>query len=376
MKKILISILIIFVISCSTLYAVDVGETDIHGFISQGYIKSTENNFFADTKDGTFQFNEMGINFATWATPKLSLGIQFFASDIGDIGNDEITIDWAYADYRFKPFLGVRAGKIKTPIGLYNETRDIDSLRTCIFLPSSFYLETARETMVAIKGLGVYGELPFYFSYQFLIGTQEIEMDSGLGIMLQQFVPFFVEIKSFEVDSKHAGALLFERSNLKLQISYDYTHISSFADVTIGADVTESESNINVLMMQFASEYTFNDLVLSFEYGQHRNEKDTVIYKEVGYVGGSNRFTDWLELGFYYSWLFTRKDNKSGKGYDLDYGAWLKDTCVSARFDLNMNWTAKLEGHYFDGIAALLDYHNPEYERFWYMFAMKLSYLF
>ena len=121
---------------CTSLYAGEVGEIDIHGFISQGYLKSSENNFLAESKDGTFQFNEMGINFATWMTSDLSLGVQFFASDIGDFGNDEITIDWAYADYRFKPYLGIRAGKIKLPSYLYNETRDIPthSFRL-LFLP-------------------------------------------------------------------------------------------------------------------------------------------------------------------------------------------------------------------------------------------------
>ena len=40
-------------------------EVDIHGFISQGYLKSTGNNFLAETKRGTWEFTEVGINFGT-----------------------------------------------------------------------------------------------------------------------------------------------------------------------------------------------------------------------------------------------------------------------------------------------------------------------
>ena len=89
-------------------------DVDIHGFISQGYLKSENNTlWFTDTEDGTFQFNEMGINFMTNVSDGLQLGMQFFARDLGELGNDEIVVDWAYADYFYRKWLGIRAGKIK-----------------------------------------------------------------------------------------------------------------------------------------------------------------------------------------------------------------------------------------------------------------------
>ena len=44
-------------------YCAELANIEIHGFISQGYLLSNENNYLADSKEGTFQFNEMGINF-------------------------------------------------------------------------------------------------------------------------------------------------------------------------------------------------------------------------------------------------------------------------------------------------------------------------
>ena len=372
--------LICLILSTRTLHAGDIGEVDIHGFISQGYLESTENNYLADSKDGTYQFNEIGINFATWVTSGLSMGIQFFASDLGDQGNDELKIDWAYANFRYKPYLGIKAGKIKIPIGLYNETRDIDSLRTSIFLPPSVYLETVREVMVAMKGVGLYGMLPFHFSYQFLFGTQEIEEESGITILTEQnankYIPSFLnltmELISYDVRNKHAGAVSWEYNSLKLKTSYTYTDMVMKTNLTMSKEIC-SEFTSFVL----SAEYTLNDLILAAEYSQNVNDmKSTFITdkmtSELAYVSISNRFTGWLELAAYYSWMFNDKDNKRAYGYS----GWFKDTCLSSRFDLNNSWIFKLEGHYFDGTATMYDYMNPDYKRSWYLLAVKFSYVF
>ena len=62
-------------------HAAGLDQIVIQGFISQGYLKSSKNNFFSSSKDGTFEFNEMGINFSTDIDDKLHMGMQFFAND-------------------------------------------------------------------------------------------------------------------------------------------------------------------------------------------------------------------------------------------------------------------------------------------------------
>lgn len=47
-------------ISC---YAYEYNGLNINGFISQGYLYANHNDYLADTKGGTFDFNEMGLNF-------------------------------------------------------------------------------------------------------------------------------------------------------------------------------------------------------------------------------------------------------------------------------------------------------------------------
>jgi len=196
-KKIVFSISFLLVAFYSTAsLAMDfdmLDNVDIHGFLSQGYLKSTENNFFAETEDGTPQFNEAGINFSTDITERLRIGLQLFARDMGTIGNNEVILDWAVADYRYKDWLGLRAGNMKMVNGLYNETRDIDMIRTNIFLPQSVYNEAWRESSTLIQGMGIYGEVPMgpagSLSYDGQYGTVSIAPDKGAARLAEDQWP-------------------------------------------------------------------------------------------------------------------------------------------------------------------------------------------
>ncbi|MBE0595875.1 MAG: hypothetical protein IH614_01250 [Desulfuromonadales bacterium] len=141
--------------------AVDVGPVSINGFISQGYIDSEKNDFLApNSTNGTFQYNEVGLTFNTQITDRLRMGAQILSRDLGQVGNNEVRLDWGFADYHASDYLGVRLGKVKLPMGLYNEGRDSDFLRPMVFLPQSIYDETKRELLVAYQGAGLYGNIP------------------------------------------------------------------------------------------------------------------------------------------------------------------------------------------------------------------------
>src|ERR1035437_303325 len=184
MKKLLI-IMFIFAAGITAFStaadAMEAGGVEIHGFVSQGFIKtSKENNFpVSNSGQGSFNFNDFGINFSKEITPDLHVGMQLSAFDRGNYGRDKITIDWAYGDYRYRDWLGFRAGKVKIPLGLYNEARDNDALRTFIFLPQQAYYDYERDSLVAILGGAVYGSVPLgeagTLNYQVEVGALQTE---------------------------------------------------------------------------------------------------------------------------------------------------------------------------------------------------------
>ena len=163
MKKILSALGILLLATTPVFSAAGFGlnQVDIHGFVSQGYLQSSDYNFFqADTEDGTYEFNEFAINFSSSVTDNLRIGMQFLSRDLGTLGNNKIEVDWAFADYAFRNWLGLRVGRVKKPEGIFNQYRDIDATRTCIFLPPGIYQEDLREATIAVNGMGIYGTLP------------------------------------------------------------------------------------------------------------------------------------------------------------------------------------------------------------------------
>ena len=56
----------------------------VHAFVSQGYIKSTGNDYLVASKGaGSFDFSEAGINFTAQLTEKFRVGIQLLRTSWG-----------------------------------------------------------------------------------------------------------------------------------------------------------------------------------------------------------------------------------------------------------------------------------------------------
>src|SRR4051812_31928647 len=75
---------------------------EVHGFVSQGFLLTSANNYLANSSRGSFEFSEVGLNFPLPATERLRLGIQLFSRDLGPIGDYRATLDWYYLDYHWR----------------------------------------------------------------------------------------------------------------------------------------------------------------------------------------------------------------------------------------------------------------------------------
>jgi hypothetical protein len=389
-------------------------KIDIHGFISQGFLYSNRNNYLADTGTGTFQFNELGINFAADLTDKLRLGIQLAARDLGDIDNDRVVIDWAYADYRWQDWLGIRVGKMRLPLGFYNKTRDMDMLRTFIFLPQSIYSETFRDSLTAMKGIEGYGVVPLKalgnICYEAVLGTINLDNESSLIKSLEDRGWF--KIDKYELGKLYSWAITWETplKGLQIGISQGNTDLKFFATLTedlivpvafppytmtaAQKDMTLVSDMSDFLKTVYSLEYTVGELILAVEYDR---EDFTVIDRidtlehlerkhqfESFYGSASYRFNKWFEAGLYYSVFYRDRDDRDGSKtpYNPTFSAFQKDACLTFRFDLNDHWTFKLEGHLMDGTALLFYQENLndsgilDVDRKWYFLAAKMTFNF
>ncbi len=385
-----------------------------HGFLSQGYLKSDQNNFLAETEDGTFEFREYGLNVSSYLTDQLYAGAQVFGRDFGDYGNNEPTLDWAFADYHFQDWLGIRAGRMKIMYGLYNDVRDIDMVRNSIFLPESIYNDAWRDSFIALDGVGLYGTLSFEavgsFTYQAKWGLIGVEPDEGFQDYLGEFFPRDVsdvedtDIYVLGVEWNPAPPL----DGLRLRWTWNTWELDDTgvtlahpswqaAGLPPGVPMSyHGEFEITVL----SAEYRWRDLVVTAEtfapanYAYHldivdpRSGQIVTIQSgadndPVGYYGGvSYRVTDWLEVGAYYSEYYYHHNDKDGRDMQMTlgtprYNAWLKDLSLTSRFDIGMDWVIKLEGHLMDGTDIMLNSDNPDgEEQDWVLFGGKVTYNF
>jgi hypothetical protein len=369
MKKMIIFSMMAVLVIAGNAFALDMNQIKIHGFISQGYLQTDKNDFyFAKTEKGTFQFNEMGINFASELTDNLRVGIQFLSRDLGDIGNNEVTVDWAFADYRYRNWLGLRVGKIKRPFGLYNRIRDVDAARTGIFLPLCIYDDVSRETYISTQGIGIYGTMPAGLSYELQYGSEQIDVDGGVA----KNIGSLMNTKVIGVEPKDTFTAFLQWETPLEGLTLAGT-VFKYPDLNM--QTSSGKLNFDAIIYIASAEYIRDKFTLAAEYKSWPQKmvlNDTFTLRdmtnETWYISASYRFTDLFTLGTYYGELFVDKDNK-----DLKSGR--KDLALTARFDINDYWVFKLEGHLMRGLAQV---QTPPQDASmdWFLFAAKVTFSF
>ena len=346
------------------------GNVQIHGFVSQGYLHSKNNNQLTDSKgDGSFQFNEIGINFTSQLSDNLRMGIQFLSRDIGVVDQNKVKIDWAYMDYRIEDWLGLRVGKVKTPVGLLSETRDVDMLRTPVLLPLTLvYGESFRELMNTIQGAGVYGMIDIgdlgSLSYTAQMGVTSHDADDG-GVKyevegLQTMTAVGGEIRDFNSQEAFATRVNWETPIEGLLLGGSYSKFAADATVYIPAySATTTMSFRNFITTVASAQYTIDELVLTSEFQRvvfDIEPEGSTKELHMWFALADYRFNDLYSMALGYTEYFNAQDRDGSQaaaaGYN-NYSQWTKDWYLSSKFDLTENWVFKAELHFLDG-----DRHN------------------
>jgi hypothetical protein len=328
---------------------------EVHAFGSQGFILTLHNDYLADhTTKGSFEFSEVGFNVSKRLTDSFSMGLQLFAQNLGPSGNFTPIVDWFYLDYRRWDWLGLRVGRLKIPYGLFNDIQDVDSARVPVLLPQSVYPLQTREILFAQTGAELYGfvRLPSLgaLDYRLFGGTIFIDEDklrpAGSTVDVDIRVPYVA-----------GGRLLWETplEGLRAGGSIETVRLDTTAFVPgIAPFLIKNRSWLWVASL----DYAVSDLRLTAEYSRwftrQRSDAPTLSpaiksLSERAYAMVTYRLTSWFEPGAYYSMYFPNVHDRRGRENRQH------DVAVTFRFDVNEHWLVKLEGHYMDGTAGLLN---------------------
>lgn len=163
---------------------------EAHGFASFGYLRSWGNDWLGPTRGGTTEFWESAVNTIARPTDRLRLGAQLFVRDLGNHDNGRMQLDWAYADWRWHDALGLQVGRVKLPLGLFNETLDVDAARTAIFLPPCVYVLRSRDLYVSTDGGKLYGMTHLgdagRLEYALFGGAKRIDPKAGFATFMSE----------------------------------------------------------------------------------------------------------------------------------------------------------------------------------------------
>lgn len=333
---------------------------EVHAFVSQGYAKSTDNDYLLLSSKGSFEMSEAGLNFTSQLTERLRVGIQLFAYDLGKLGNYTARADWFYLDYRLKDWLGLRAGRTKLPFGLYSDVSDIDAARTPILLPQAIYPQTNRYFLLGVTGGSLYGYVNLGRA-----GALDYRAVGGAIPVSPAQIGAPPEVSSIDIPYVAAGRFLWETplSGLRLGVSLLVLKLNETGVLPTMPTPTNVSLNDVVYSAIGSVEYAWRDLLIAAEYGQARSvvhDDQPALFPEGATVdaGGyglvAYRVTKWLQPSVYYSFFAANRNlgdqaaNMTTNDENIQ-----DDLAGTLRFDVNDFWIVKVEGHYMHGTAAL-----------------------
>lgn len=378
------------------------GDVSVNGFLSNGYLESSANNYLADTEDGTWDFAEIGIN-ATWSPlDRTILRGQLFAFEIGPYGNFDPLVDYLFVDYNVTPAFGLRLGRVKRAEGIYTDIQDIDVARTTVLLPTGMYDARYRDFNASVDGASIYGNFQagnHGFDYTIYHGNIDLAKDSGVAAYaLGQIVGEGVQSASLDeiTANTNSGAQLWWYTPLSgLRLGASYTHYDEFTfDVSgsmphplYGALPLRFETIANADQYRLSAEYFVGDWTLVSEYntisiasdnrntiaGASENWSSSASTGYSWYLSASRRFLDRFEAGMTYSEFYNNKNNK-----DLS-SDFQKDTQFSLRYNATDFWTLKAEFHIMSGTNRLfnqLGQNQGPLDEKWNMIATKSTFSF
>jgi hypothetical protein len=350
-------------------------EIQFHGFASQGFIHTDENNWLTmqTSHVGSGVFTEVGINASTQITDRFRVGAQAFDRDLGKLGDWHPSLDWAVADYRFKSWLGLRAGKVKTTVGLYNDTQDLEFLRTFALLPQSMYPTDLRDATIAHVGGDVYGTINLRrnlgdLSYTVYAGHRSDSLYSGYPYLLSQFGTRFKTFGGLQHGADlrwrtPVKGLLVGVSRLDQDTQGNGTSVDPLNPG--GGRIPYHEHSRADWTNQYYGTYTRNHLRIDSEYRRYfRNQSifsgTSVNITDVRgwYFAGAYQVMKRLAVGSYYSrYTITSVNGGALAGFpnQTDTGLpenHIYDKVVTLRVDVTRFWNVKVEGHFMDGYGS------------------------
>lgn len=372
-----------------------------HAFASQGLIHSSDNNFFGNSDDGvSADFRELGVLLGVEPYENLNLVGQLLSRRAGDVEDTDLRVDYAFASYSFLSDLdrelGLKIGRIRSPLGFFSETRDVAHTRPGILLPQSVYVDRLRSLFFARDGLVLFG------SYRWGLNTLSWDFSYGELLIEEEFYPEIVgpvELRG-EMDTPFTpmARLLWDWDMGRIRLGLTYS--KSKARYDAGAGELFQDADLSLTHWIASAEYNTERWSLTSEYmtyksnlgnllpsltpdmlaqpspdilGQVTPELMDLRFDTRGYgyyIQGTYRF--WNGWDTFLRWDVQYLDKE--RRHDSLY--FTKDVTIGLGWRPDSHWLLRAEWHFVDGKSALSLRENPVHKQqsHWQMVLFQVSY--
>lgn len=366
-------------------------ELDVHGSLGQGYVHSDGLEVFSGSEEGSARLNEVAVNVRSLVADRVLVSGQVLSRRAGDRSEGKLRLDYLQADYSQlltdSLGLGLRAGRVKNPFGLYNSSRDVVFSRPGITTPKAVYFDdsTVRDLLFASDGAQLYGQiLGARFVQDLVIGASD---GSSLEDDLEESFGDFGALGRLQVSNFRLAQWMIQDisgqgfkgglSYLGAKLSFEPTPSET---PTFPATTLDSRIYVGSLQYRAASD------VLTFEY--RMNDQETTAFgqsestrSEGAYVQWERLFSARLKTLMRYEWSVADRNDRSGRraserSGQPRYTRFEKDWVLGINYLPDRHWGAFAELHLVDGTAQTQNSGQGEAERYWEVLYLMLAYRF
>lgn len=363
----------------------------IHGFLSQGFVMTSDNNFFGETDNSiSTDYRELGINGSWRVIPELQLSMQIVWRHAGETDDSDVRIDYGIADYSFysseSSLVGVKAGRVPIPFGLYNETRDVVSTRPSILLPQSIYFDRNRNLAISSDGGYLYGEhRTEYGDFSLITGVTVPRVnDPSVNHSFHGDLP-----GEMEGDILFAGRVMYEWQGGRVRLAITYLDFNMHYEPD-PAPVNLEPGKVRFTPWYFSAQYNAENWSITGEYALRRFRVrdfgplspgfDTT--GESFYVQGIYQLTPYLQALVRYDSLKNNIEDGDGRKFEAATGKprhtqFAQDWTFGLRLEPYPKLLLSAEYHLVNGTAWLSSLENrDDTKKNWDMFLFMISYDF
>ncbi|HMW79969.1 hypothetical protein [Accumulibacter sp.] len=350
------------------------GDLKVHGFVSQGLVHTTDNNFLGES-DGqvSHDFREIGVNASWRLVPDIQLSAELLSHRAGGTDDGSVRLDYGLVDWTALSSehgrAGLRLGRLKTAYGLYNKTRDVAFTRPSIILPQSIYFERTRNLTVSADGAELYAERygeTGSLTASFALGEPKTQTEAAK-------VALFLSSPPGELEARLAPdlQLLYEGAGNRYRLAFTALQLDlSYRPGTVDR---LRAGRFKLTPLIFSGQYNAERWSLTGEYAIRRTSvsgfgpyfPDSHAVGQSYYLQASYRFAPQWEVLLRYDAFYADMHDRDGKAFAAAtrqpaFSRFARDWTTGIRFDVTPEFMLRAEYHRVNGTGFLAAQDNPD----------------